>query len=252
MEWLITNSIAAWLLPPGFIVAALAAAWLFARRRPRLARALLGLSLVTLYALSTPIASLELKRLIEPQPGGPLADTRGQAIVVLGGGLYFVAPEYGGDTVSTTTLARVRYAASLHRATGKPVVVTGGTANGDTPEAVVMKRVLEGEFRVPVKWDERQSRTTLENARLTGELLKGSGIRRIYLVTHAWHMARSTLAFEHFGFEVIPAPTEFATRPKQLTIVDFLPNAGALLGSSQFVHEVIGIGWYHLRFLLGR
>jgi uncharacterized SAM-binding protein YcdF (DUF218 family) len=252
VEWLITNTIAAWLLPPGFVLAALLTAWLLMRRRPRLGRALLGLSFIALYTLSTPYVSLELRRLLEPTARDPLSDAGGQVIVVLGGGLYFNAPEYGGDTVSTTTLARLRYAASLHHASGKPVLATGGTANGDTPEALVMKKTLERDFQVPVKWVEPKSRTTLENARLTRELLKASGIRRIYLVTHAWHMRRSRLAFEHFGFEVIPAPTEYATRPKQLTIVDFLPDAGALFGSNRFFHEVIGIGWYHLRFLLGR
>jgi uncharacterized SAM-binding protein YcdF (DUF218 family) len=252
VEWLITNAVAAWLLPPGFILAAVIVAWAAWGRRPRLARALLGLSLLALYALSTPFVSIELRRQLELKAGDPLADQSGQLIAVLSGGLYYNAPEYAGDTVNSSTLARVRYAANLYRVSGKPVLVTGGTPNGDTPEALIMKKVLEGEFHVPVKWVEKDSRTTLENARLTHELLKTSGIRRLYLVTNAWHMRRSKLAFEHFGFQVIPASTGYATRPKQITLIDFIPDAGSLLGSSQFFHEVIGIGWYHLRFLLGR
>ena len=251
MDWLITNAIAAWLLPPGFILATLLAAWWLMRRRPRIARVLLALACAALYALSTPVVSTELQRLFELAPGNPISDPSGQAIVVLGGGLYFGAPEYGGDTVSTATLARIRYAAAMYRATGKPVLASGGTPNGKIPEAAIIKRVLEQEFQVPVKWVEDKSGTTMENARLSSEVLKAAGVRRIYLVTHSWHMPRSRFAFEHFGIEVIPAPTGYATRPK-LTLVDFLPDAAALFRSSQFFHEAIGIGWYHLRFLVGK
>jgi uncharacterized SAM-binding protein YcdF (DUF218 family) len=62
-------------------------------------------------------------------------------------------------------------------------------------------------------------------------------------------MPRARRAFEHAGFAVIPAPTRFATR-FELTVVDFLPRAEALLDSSLFFHEIVGIAWYYVRFLL--
>ncbi len=46
--------------------------------------------------------------------------------MVLGGGRYRDAPEYGNDTVGEYTLVRLRYAAKLHRETGFPLLVTGG------------------------------------------------------------------------------------------------------------------------------
>ena len=52
-------------------------------------------------------------------------------------------------------------------------------------------------------------------------------MQQIYLVTHAWHMPRAQLAFEHAGFSVIPAPTGYTTR-FELTVLDFLPDADAL------------------------
>jgi len=252
VEWLITNSIAAWLLPPGFVLVVLLAAMLLAPRRPRLSRSLAVLSFFALYALSTPFVADQLRQWLEPAPRDPLSEKSGQAIVVLGGGTYFSAPEYGRDTVSTPTLARLRYAAHLHRALNKPVMVTSGAPQGNpASEAELMKQVLETDFRVPVQWAEKESRNTLENARLSYRTLGPAGVRNIYLVTHAWHMPRARLAFEHSGFKVIPAGTGYATRFK-LTALDFLPNASALLDSSLVFHEVIGIGWYHLRMLLGR
>ena len=252
MEWLMTNAIAAFLLPPGSLLLLAAVGALTALRRPRFGRALVALSLVALYALSTPYASDALLRTLEPAPRDPLADKSGQAIVVLGGGSYPSAPEYGRDTVSSYTLARLRYAAHLYRSLKKPVLVTGGAPRGNsTSEAEQMKQVLQQEFQVPVQWSEPDSNNTLENARLSHRLLGAAGVRRVYLVTHAWHMPRARLAFERAGFSVIPAPTQFATR-SGVTVLDFLPSAFSLSRSGHFFHEVIGLGWYHLRIAIGR
>jgi uncharacterized SAM-binding protein YcdF (DUF218 family) len=63
-------------------------------------------------------------------------------------------------------------------------------------------------------------------------------------------MPRARLAFERAGFSVIPAATAYRTRI-ELTALDFLPSAKALHDSSRFVHEMIGLGWYHLRTAVG-
>ncbi len=84
---------------------------------------------------------------------------------------------------------------------------------------------------------------------MSRDLLK-STVQQIYLVTHAWHMPRAKLAFEHAGFIVIPAPTGYI-RSFELTVLDFLPDADALADSSRFVREIIGIAWYRLRALTG-
>ncbi len=252
MEWLITHVIAALLVPPGCLLLLAAIGALVALRRPRPGRALVALSLVALYAFSTPFVADGLLRTLEPAPRNPFADKDGQAIVALGGGTYFSAPEYGQDTVSSNTLVRLRYAAHLYRALSKPIMVTGGAPQGNAfSEAQLMKQVLEAELRVPVQWMEQGSNNTLENARLSYRLLNAAGVRRIYLVTHAWHMPRARLAFEHAGFAVIPAPTAYTTR-YELIALDFLPSADALFRSDRFFRESIGIGWYYLRILLGR
>jgi len=252
VEWLITNAVSAFLVPPGSLLLLAAAGAVVAPWRPRFGRALVLVSFLALYALSTHYVADALLKTLEPEPRDPLADRSGQAIVVLGGGTYFSAPEYESrDTVSIYTLARLRYAAHLHRALNKPVLVTGGAPLGNaTSEAAQMKQVLEQEFRVPVQWVEPDAGNTFESARLSHRLL-GADIKRVYLVTDAWHMSRARLAFERAGFGVIPAPTVFQTRFK-LTMLDFLPNANALMYSRYFFHEAIGIGWYHLRILLGR
>ncbi|MCC7483808.1 MAG: YdcF family protein [Burkholderiales bacterium] len=252
MEYVITGAIAALLMPPGNLPVLIAFALFAARRSPRLFRGILVAGLAAMYALSIPAVSSRLLASLEPRPADPGADRSGEAIVVLGGGAYIGAPEYGGDTVNTHTLVRLRYGAHLRRVLGKPVLVSGGTHRGGaTSEALAMRRVLTREFGVPVRWIEDASSNTLANARGSARLLEEAGIRRVYLVTHAFHMPRARYAFESVGLEVIPAPTAFTTRPT-VAALDFLPTGQALFNASWFFHEVMGIGWYHLRVALGR
>lgn len=253
LSWELTNALASLLVPPGSLLLIAGYGLLMARRRPRTGKSLVSVAMLALYVLSTDYAADRLLQTLEPEPRNPLADRRGQAIVVLGGGKYFSAPEYGGtDTVGVQTLMRLRYAAQLHHAAGKPILVTGGSPEGSaTAEAATMKIVLEREFKTPVGWTENNSDNTLENARFSHRILNTAGVRTIYLVTHGWHMPRAKLAFEHAGFEVIPAPTGFTTGYR-LTVLDFMPSTYALHNSSRFLHEVIGSAWYRLKFLVAR
>lgn len=248
MSWFITNLISAFLLPPLNLVIVAAIGLLLRHKRPLLARILLGTSVALLCLLSTPFFAGMLLRSLEGEPrvvdtSKPTAD----AIVVLGGGTYFHAPEYAGDTVSEASLLRIRYAAKLYRETGKPILVTGGKPLGNAiSEAQQMKLVLEQEFKVPVQWAEGGSDNTLENARLSYPILKAAGIKRIYLITHAWHMPRSVRTFQSAGFEVVPAATAYTTS-YQTDLLSFIPSAGALGSSRIVMHEMLGMAWYRLK-----
>ena len=248
MAWFLTNLVSTFLLPPlNLLLVAALGLWLW-NKRPLVARWLLTTSVVLLWLLSTPFFAEATLHGLEGEPYAadtkkPLAD----AIVVLGGGTYFHAPEYGGDTAGKETLERLRFAAKLHRETGKPVLVTGGTPLGNSlSEAEQMKQVLEQEFNVPVRWAEGASDNTSENARLSRQVLKPAGIERIYLVTHAWHMPRAMRTFQAAGFQVVPAPTAYTTR-YQTDLFSFIPNAYALRDSRIFMHELIGLLWYQIK-----
>jgi len=248
MSWFITNLISAFLPPPlNLLIIAGIGLWLW-HKRPFIARLLVTSSFLGIWLLSTPYVSDALMHSLEGEHHAidsqkPLAD----AIVVLGGGTYFHAPEYGGDTINKETLERLRFAAKLHRETGKPILVTGGKPLGNSAsEASQMRQVLEKEFNVPVKWVEGESDNTLENARMSHEALKQAGITRIYLVTHAWHMPRAVQAFQSAGLQVVPAPTAYTTR-YETTLLTFIPNADALRDSRWFFHETIGMLWYQLK-----
>jgi len=249
MSWFFTNLISAFLLPPLNLLLASLAGLFLSRSRPRLGRTLLAGSIALLWLCATPYVADGALHLLERSfrtvdPKIQPAD----AIVVLGGGTYFSAPEYGGtDTVSYSSLERLRYAAKLQRETGKPILTTGGKPIGnDTSEAQQMKSVLEKDFNVPVQWTEDASENTMEDARYSYQLLQKAGIKRIYLVTHAWHMPRSVMVFQTAGFDVVPAPTSFTTR-YQTDLLIFIPNSESLNDSRIFMHELIGLLWYRLK-----
>ena len=257
MSWFITNFIAAFLLPPLSLLLLLALGIILLYRRHRFAKPLILAASGLLWIASTPYFAEGALHLLEAQ-STPLdfRRTNGQpetadAIVILGGGTYFHAPEYaGGDVVSYTTLVRLRYGAKLYRETGKPILVTGGRPLGNSvSEAQQMRMSLEQDFRVPVRWTEDESDNTFENAYYSFRILRQAGIHRIYLVTHAWHMPRAAAVFRRAGFDVIEAPTAFTTRYRT-DLLSFLPSAQALRDSRIFIHEIIGIFWYRLKLAI--
>ncbi len=240
------------LFPPAANLILLAVAWPFRRRWPRLVISIVLFSLGSLYVFSTPMGAYGLIQSLQRSPAlvsGALEEPVG-AIVILGGGRYRNAPEYGEDTVSKWTLERLRYGARLHRQSGLPLLVTGGNVYEQRlPEAELMARVLVEDFRVPVRWRETASRNTWENAVFTAPLLAAAGISRVLLVTHASHMPRSLDAFRRNGIMAIAAPTGFFSRPSPgRGVLNWLPRASALHASTRALHEYLGLLWYRLRY----
>lgn len=247
--FLLKKLIAALILPPtGPVLLALFGLWLSRARSRRWQRAGLTLatvSLLCLFALSLPIVGKSLVAGLQPHPPITLEQLRRvQAIVILGGGTYFDAPEYRGDTVGNTTLVRVRYGARLARESRLPVLVTGGAPLGGRPEGESMKAVLEGEFGVPVRWVEAASRDTAESAVLSAPMLKAAGVTQIALLSHGWHLPRAIPLFEQQGLAVTPAPTGFGNSPPSLAAA-FLP--GSLDASRQALNEHLGQIYNRLR-----
>ena len=236
------------LLPPFGLFLLMAAGWLIMPRR--LGRVLFAASLVALYLFSTPYIGNSLLRGLQADHALPsdrsVRDVG--AIVVLGADVRRQAPEFGGDTVGTLTLERIRYGAKLHRELGLPLLVTGGAIGPqEHPVGLAMRESLEQDFLVPVRWAETEAVNTYENAKHSSNILTSMGITKIYLVTHAWHMPRAKMAFETVGLKVVPAPTGFLARPTP-EFGDFIATANGLLMSYYAFYEAVGYIWYSIRY----
>lgn len=217
------------------------------RQSPRIGRSIAAIALIALAALSEPYIAHQLIRSLEHYPPLSNADlSKAQVIVILGGGAYHDAPEYGTDTVSRHCLERIRYGVHLQRISGLPILVTGGAPYGGQPEADVMRDSIIGEFGGQVRWIEPASLDTAENASFSARLLKKANISRIALVSQAWHLPRATELFQRQGLEVLPAPTGFSTSaPSALS--QWLPSASAMEASATALHEWLGIFVQHYR-----
>jgi uncharacterized SAM-binding protein YcdF (DUF218 family) len=220
------------------------------RRRRAAGVFLVGLATTALLLLSMPVVANVLARADEarypPLDPASILPPRA-AIVVLGGGLQTGATDYGGETVSPTTLARLRSAARLALRSHLPVLVSGGRLPSTShTEARMMTDVMTNEFHAPVTWLEGASLDTGSNARLSARMLKDADIDVAVLVTDASSMRRAAAEFERAGMKVVPAPTDYyANAP--VTVFSFIPNPNALRRSNWILHERLGLLWMRIR-----
>ena len=226
-------------------------------KRKRGSMALATLSLVFLWLLSCHGMAVLLARTVLPQfapvSAAQLKTAKVQAIVVLGGGLLPLAPEYGQPQPSLHTASRLRYGVFLSRQSGLPLAFTGGVgwgAGGDavstTSEASVVAQVARTEYGVDLRWREDQSRDTSENALYMSRLLRQDKVQRIALVTDATHMPRALEAFKLAGLDVTPAPTGYVLA-EQSNFLEWLPSAKGLMESQLVLRE-----WLALAVARGR
>ena len=247
MGWLLAAMIGACLLPPLNLLLLAGIGYLLRKQYPAWGNGMIATALLLLWLLSLPLVANRLLTTLETDPALEIsALPAADAIVVLGGGAFKGAPEYGGETVKYFTLERLRYAARLQKTSGLPLLVTGGRPEKGTPEAQLMAQALRADFQVKPHWQETESNTTADNARLSARLLLPAGKRRILLVTHAWHMRRAAASFRQAGFEVIAAPTMATRTDAELAPFDLLPAATGLVRSYHALHEWIGLAWYQL------
>jgi uncharacterized SAM-binding protein YcdF (DUF218 family) len=237
--WLKALAKALVLPPTGPLLVAIAGLALL-RRSPRLGRTLAWAGVLVLLVLSVPVVASLLQESIAVSSALDLDRAKSaQAIVILGGGTRRGASEYGGDTLGRLTLERVRYGARVAKLTGLPVLVSGGAPPGATTEASLMRRALEDEFGVPVRWTEDRSRDTHENAVRSAAILRPEGITRVVLVAHDFDMRRARAEFAAQGVETVAAPTGMTT-DEAGGVLEFLPGIASLAGSYYALYEILG------------
>lgn len=170
------------------------------------------------------------------------------AIVVLASTVYSSCPPMPTPALGFDTYERCRYAAWLHNHWRPlPVLACGGAGDGDIPYSVTMAEELQREG-VPATaiWLEKRSRSTYENALYGAALLREKGIRRIALVTDAYHMLRAEKCFRKQGLEVVPAACGYRTE-EGFRMEELVPGWQAIAWNEDAAHECVGLLWYWIR-----
>ncbi|WP_255897475.1 YdcF family protein [Rufibacter sediminis] len=95
---------------------------------------------------------------------------------------------------------------------------------------------------------EERSRNTHENALYTKELLQSQPqLRKLLLITSAFHMRRAQGCFKKVGLEIDTFPADFQTHDRSSQLDDLLiPSPEALLKWSRLIHEWVGYVTYKL------
>ncbi len=95
---------------------------------------------------------------------------------------------------------------------------------------------------------EERSRNTRENAQFTKELLQTQPqLRKLLLITSAFHMRRAQGCFEKVGLKPDTFPVDFQTHDRSFHLDDLLiPNPEALQQWSKLIHEWVGYVTYKL------
>lgn len=240
--------------PVPFLLLSLAGARLMFRRR-LLAWLMVLLGVLGIWLSCTAaVGHLLNQALLQPPRAlnkGDLAELKRApktAVVVLGGGRWALAPEYGVSTLKARSVERLRYGIWLSRETDLPLAYSGGIGHGSpagNTEAEIAARITEREFGHKLRWQEGNSRDTRENAVFTVALLQAQGIEHIVLVSHAYHLKRALLNFER----AVPADSarlRLTAAPVgvraggPLTAGDWLPSAEGFEHTRLVLHEWLG------------
>lgn len=239
--------------PALLLIAGVVIANLWRRRRESrwwlgvLTFAYVGLVVVCMPA----VTYLALKPLEGPYPPLVRRPTDAQAIVVLAGGITRPDAVRPWSELTEDTLFRCLCAAELyHAGTPCPVIVTGGTLKPESyPPVAPYMRDLLVKMGVPADQviSEDQARTTFESARLVKPMLADRGVRKVVLVTEAYHMARSVATFRKQGIDVAPGACHHFATVFRWELGSFVPNPGAARVGMYALHEWLGLAWYRLR-----
>ncbi|EJZ17115.1 YdcF family protein [Rhizobium sp. Pop5] len=94
--------------------------------------------------------------------------------------------------------------------------------------------------------EERQSRTTFENAVNTKEFLASQGLSNCLLITSGYHMPRSVGIFRKLGIDVVPWPTDYRTDGKVKPGLDFTQPSLNAQNMATAIREWYGLIGYYL------
>lgn len=228
------------ILPPTNLLLVGLAGVAVAARSARLGRGIAAAALCGLLVLALPYAADRLAASLWSDRLAAGGATPPGAVVILAADVRRIEGEAFATDLGPLTLERVRRGAALARRTGLPILVTGGPWQPGQPSiASLMAGSLRDDFGVAARWTEDQSQDTFENAADSAVMLRAHGIARVYLVTHAWHMRRSELAFRKAGIETVAVPVRFE-RSRGVVLSDFVPRPEAWVVSLYCLHEWLG------------
>ena len=208
---------------------------------------------VTLYLTSIPaVGGRLLSRLESMHPRLKVEEApEVDAVLVLGGTMGSPAP---AGYLSNWSDAVDRYEAGvalLQAGKAAKLLFTGAPQSTDDrveSEGAAMRRhaIARG---VPAEKVQVLGKVgnTADEARELAQFAQANGLKRVLLVTSAWHMPRAMRQFRKAGVEVLAFPVDYRFEPQRaLPYMDYLPGTDGLKLTEMALRETYGIAFYAL------
>ena len=207
---------------------------------------------LALGVISTPAVSVLISRPLEK----PYLDTGFlepaddiQVVTVLSGGIY-QGPAEAFELPGDSTIQRVNRGVQFFMASQADYLVMQGRLS-EGPGNRMVELMAEQAIRLGVEEEdiilESESTNTLEHPYFLNELDLFEQNIELAIVTSAWHLQRSELAFKHYFDNITPVPAEFISFNLPGGFYNFWPQVSGLRRSTRAIHEYIGMIWYYLR-----
>lgn len=229
----------AWLLPPGlFLSTYLLSYYLFLKTEHTFWFLLVFLEV---YLLSIqPVADALIKPLEYYYKQPPVSEIeKTDAIVILTGGYNKNQADFDGTgQIATKAANRFIMGIRLYNTLRIPIIISG-----TIEETTIASRTLKAcGIKEEDIFMEGNSRNTAENAIYTMQLCRQKEIKKILLVTSAYHLPRSVALFQQKGLNAIPYPTDYRSKQlKKNALLSFAPSHNMLCNSAVALKEYLGI-----------
>lgn len=229
----------AFVLPIGIVaILVLLAAWKKWRWAAILAAVvLIGASTgVVANALLRPLESAYPARSIA---GVPPAD----AVLVLGG-IMSPVKEIGLTTEWSEAVERFDAGVEIVRRGKARLLLFTGDPRGSEGSALAREAIERGIPREQIAVIGTVGNTVDEADQLRRHAAQ-HGLKRVLLVTSAWHMPRAMRLFRRAGVEIVAFPVDYrGLSNRTLPYLDWIPNAGSLEKTELALRECYGMAFY--------
>ena len=202
--------------------------------------------------VSTPTASVLISRPLESpykNPGLLLPADNIQAVTVLSGGIY-QGPAEEFELPGDSTIQRVNRGVKFFLESEADYLILQGRLS-EGPGDRMVQLMAEQAILLGVDEDkiilESESTNTMEHPYFLSNLNLIAQDAELAVVTSAWHLRRSELAFNYYYENISPVPAEFISYNLPGGINNFFPQVSGLRRSTRAIHEYIGMVWYYLR-----
>ena len=249
--FVITKVLQSLLLPPSIIIAMIGLGFMMIKKRPHLGKAFILAGFLTLYLLGIePVADALIRPLESAFP--PVKDVSlysPATIVILSAGVKDLSWLDAGPEPTNGSLSRLIYGIALYRQMHHAsIVISGGSGDPQKQniseadamkDAAVSLGIPAGDIVI-----ERGSRNTVESAEVLKKLV---GKKKVVLVTSAYHMKRAVAIYRKTGMEVTPAPADYLSEQKGISLYSFIPKTCHMGTATAALSEHMSFAWYRLR-----